>query len=96
MGHAVWCADLDGDGSDEVIVGVQDSLGDKPGARRGVRLYKATDVKGTPWVRHVLDDGGVEVEDLAAVDLKGSGRLDIVVVGKQSGSARIYWNEGAK
>lgn len=93
-GHAVWCADLDGDGSDEVIVGAMENHADKPGARRGVRLYKATDAKGATWVRHVLDDGEFAVEDLAVVDLKGSGRLDIVVVGKQSGTARIYWNRG--
>jgi hypothetical protein len=95
-GHAVWCADLDGDGDDEVIVGVQHTLEDKPGARRGIRLYKATDGKGTRWVRHVLDDGDVAVEDLAAADLTGSGRLDIVAVGLQSGKARIYWNQGTK
>jgi hypothetical protein len=95
-GHAVWCADLDGDGDDEVIVGVQHDAADKPGMRRGVRLYKATDGKGAKWVRHVLDDGGVAVEDLAAADLTGSGRLDIVAVGLHTGKARIYWNQGVK
>ena len=95
-GHAVWCADFDGDGTDELIVGAMEDHADKPGARRGVRLYKATDGEGERWARHVLDDGGVAVEDLAAVDLSGSGRLDIVVVGKQSGKQRIYWNQGFK
>ena len=95
-GHAVWCADLDGDGGDELIIGVQHDLEDKPGKRRGVRLYKATDGTGTKWVRHVLDDGGVAVEDLALADLSGSGRLDIVAVGLQSGKVRIWWNQGVK
>ncbi len=96
MGHAIWCADLDGDGDEEIVVGVQVGLADKAGERCGVRLYKATDGKGAKWSRHVLDEGVVEVEDLAAADLSGSGRLDIVAIGKQSGKVRIYWNEGLK
>src|SRR5262249_14865359 len=42
-GHGVWCADLDGDGSDELIIGVRDNLSDKPGEKCGVRIYKALD-----------------------------------------------------
>jgi hypothetical protein len=95
-GHAVWCADLDGDGSDELIIGVRDVLSDKPGANCGVRIFKAIDDKGTKWQRHLLDEGGVRVEDLAVDDLDGDGRLDIVAVGRQSHNARIYWNKGAK
>ena len=40
--------------------------------------------------------GGVQVEDLAAADLDGDGRIDIVAVGRQTHNARIYWNKGAK
>ena len=95
-GHAVWCADLDGDGDDELIVGVRDNLSDKPGEKCGVRIYKAMDDKGTKWERHLLDEGGVAVEDLAAADLDGDGRIDIVAVGRASHNARIYWNKGVK
>jgi hypothetical protein len=95
-GHAVWCADLDGDGKDELIIGVRDDKSDKPGERRGVRLYKALDDKGTKWARHILDDGGIAVEDLAAADLDGDGRIDIVAVGRQTHNIRIYWNKGVK
>jgi hypothetical protein len=95
-GHAVWCADLDGDGADELIIGVRDNLSDKPGEKCGVRIFKALDEKGTKWKRHLLDEGGVHVEDLAAADLDGDGRIDIVAVGRQSHNARIYWNKGAK
>src|SRR5262249_54854517 len=42
-GHAVWCADLDGDGDEELIIGVRDDLSAKPQERRGVRIYKAVD-----------------------------------------------------
>src|SRR5262245_42086348 len=44
-GHAVWCADLDGDKDDELIIGVRDNpaKGDKFTEKSGVRIYKATD-----------------------------------------------------
>jgi hypothetical protein len=93
-GHAVWCADLDGDGDDELIIGVRDDLSNQPHERRGVRLYKAIDGKGTKWARHILEEGGVAVEDLAAADLNNDGRIHIVAVGRQTGNVRIYWNEG--
>ncbi len=93
-GHAVWCADLDGDGDDEIIIGVRDDLGSEPAKRRGVRIYKALDKTGAKWARHDIDPGGVAVEDLAAADLNGDGKIDIVAVGRQTGNIRIYWNEG--
>jgi hypothetical protein len=95
-GHMVWCADLDGSGADTLIVGVRDDKGKEPGQRRGVRLYKPLDAKGTKWARHIVEDGGVAVEDLAAADLDNDGRIDIVAVGRQTGNIRVYWNEGVK
>ncbi len=93
-GHAVWCADLDGDGSDELIIGVRDNLSGKAGERSGVRIYKATDGKGASWSRQLLDEGGVAVEDLACADLDGDGKIDIVAVGRATGNVRIYRNLG--
>ena len=93
-GHAVWCADLDGDGDDELVIGVRDALNDQ--VRFGVSIYKATDASGTAWQKHVLDSGGVAVEDLACADLNGDGRIDIVAVGRATGNVRIYWNEGLR
>ncbi len=94
-GHGVWTADLDGDGSDELIIGVRDDL-DQKDRRRGVRLYRALDEAGARWGRHILDSGGVAVEDLVAGDLDGDGRADIIAVGRATHNIRIYWNEGIK
>jgi hypothetical protein len=97
-GHAVWCADLDGDGGDELIIGVRDDPNPKDTfrERRGVRVYKALDDTGGKWQRHLLDDGGVAVEDMAAADLDNDGGTDVVAVGRQTGNVRIYWNESKK
>jgi len=97
-GHSVWFADLDGDGIDELIIGVRDDpnpkAGDKFTERRGVRIYKNTDGKGATWERMILDNGGVAVEDLVAADLDGDGKIDIIAVGRATGNCRIYWNQG--
>ncbi len=94
-GHAVSCADLDGDGSDEIVIGVRDEPAktDKFTQSRGVRVYKVADDVGAKWHRQILDNGGVAVEDLITVDLNGDGKPDIVAVGRQTHNIRIYWNE---
>ncbi|MCE9532179.1 MAG: VCBS repeat-containing protein [Planctomycetes bacterium] len=95
-GHGVWCADLDGDGDEELVIGVRDNpgKGDTFKEQCGVRIYKAIDKTRTKWVRHILDDGGVAVEDLTVADLNGDGKPDIVAVGRKTQNARIYWNQG--
>jgi hypothetical protein len=95
-GHAVWCADLDGDGDDELIIGVRDNLSEKSGERCGVRIYKSVAGHWEKRERRLLDEGGVAVEDLAVADLDGDGRPDVIAVGRASHNARIYWNKGRK
>ena len=92
-GHAVWCADLDGDGMDEIIIGVRDTLSTKE--PRGVRIYRLSS-DGKKWERFLLDPDGVAVEDMAVADLNGDGKPDIVAVGRATGNVRVYWNEGQK
>ena len=93
-GHAVWCADLDGDGGDDLVLGFRDPL---PGSRGpGLNIYRVKDPAAAKldWDRHVLEDKGVATEDMTCADLNDDGRIDIVAVGRATGNARIYWNEG--
>ena len=95
-GHGVWCADLDGDGGDEFVLGFRDPL---PGGRGGpgVNVYRAsasTDGDAVTWEKHVIDDKGVAAEDMTCGDLNGDGRVDIVAVGRATHNVRIYWNQG--
>jgi len=89
-GHAVACADLDGDGDDEIVFGSSDP---SPQAGHGptVAVYEA--VAGG-WQRTVLDAGGVAVEDLEVADLTGDGRLDIVAVGRATHNVKLFVNGG--
>jgi hypothetical protein len=82
---------LDGDGRDELVAGVRDNLGIKPGEQCGIRIYRSRNALGTDWERHLLDSGGVAVEDALVADLDGNGQPDIVAVGRATGNIRIYW-----
>lgn len=96
-GHALWCADLDGDGIDEIIAGFRDPT--ERGLGPGVRAYKAAGIGAEgaqiTWQKHVIDEKGMATEDLTCADLNDDGKVDIVAVGRATGNVRIYWNQGA-
>lgn len=93
-GHALWCTDLDGDGDQELIVGSRDK-GTDPSHGPGVVVYDPSkESKPLSFTRHVIDDGGVAVEDLVAADLDGDGRDEIVAGGRATHNVKIYWNQG--
>jgi hypothetical protein len=97
-GHAVWCADLDGDGDEELIIGQRDPNKDRSEGTRGPGVW-VYDPKagrsGLEFTKHVIDDGGIGTEDLVAADLDADGRPDIVAGGRSSHNVKIYWNRGA-
>ena len=47
------------------------------------------------FTKHVVDDGGVAVEDLVAADLDGDGRPEIVAGGRATHNVKIYWNRAS-
>lgn len=94
-GHAVWLADFNGDGNDEIVIGHSDpATGEIKGP--GVYVYQAVDDSGTKWTKHVIDNGGVAVEDAFAVDLTGDNLPDIVAGGRATHNVKLYVNQGVK
>jgi hypothetical protein len=85
-GHALIVADLDNDGSDEIIAGHRSSP-------YGLYSYRYVDATGQ-WVRTALDAGGIGVAGLAVIDLNGDGYRDIVAIGSATGNVVLFENRG--
>jgi hypothetical protein len=79
-GHTMLTADLNGDGSDEVIAGYRG---------QGVNSYSAPD-----WTRVVLDKS-IAAAACAIADLNGDGRPDIACIGSATANLKWYENLGA-
>jgi hypothetical protein len=93
-GHAVWLADFDDDGNDEIVIGHSDpGTGEIKGP--GVFVYQADDDTGEKWTKHVIDNGGVATEDAFASDLTGDGKQDIVAGGRNTHNVVLYVNQGS-
>lgn len=95
QGHAVWCADLDGNGRDEIIVGHREP-GPGPIVGPGLYVYENSGEDANRWKKHVIDNGGCAVEDAFAADFNGDGRPDLVAGGRATHNVKLYWNRGAK
>jgi hypothetical protein len=94
-GHAVWTADIDRDGSDEIVLGHSDK-GTGSLAGPGVFVYDAVDDTGTKWEKHAIDNGGIATEDLICEDFNGDGWIDIIAGGRATHNVKLYVNEGGK
>jgi len=71
-GHALWIADVDGDGDDEILAGHR-------GKDHRVSLYDFDRHKET-WTKTVIDSD-IAAQDLRGADLNGDGTPDVVAVG---------------
>ena len=69
-GHALWTADVDGDGAEEIFAGHR-------GKDFRLAMYK---FDGTTWVRTIMDIA-IAPQDLRGGDIDGDGVPDIVAVG---------------
>lgn len=83
-GHALVVADFDQDGVDEIVAGWR-------GGEGGLRMYDPVDGRGSEF-RTVVIDRGIAVEGLAAADLNGDGRLDLVALGGRTNNLVWYEN----
>lgn len=85
-GHALACADLDGDGNDEIVAGYR-------GPGNSLLIFKAANESGTAWTRETLDTD-MAASGVVIADLNGDGRPDIVAVGSATANVKWYENLG--
>ena len=78
-GHALWVADVDGDGDDEVFAGFR-------GPGTSVLMY---DSNGKTWDRTVVDPA-IAAQDLRGGDLDGDGTPEVVAVGGKTHNVVLY------
>lgn len=83
-GHALVCADLDGDGNDEIVAGYR-------GPGTSLFIYHAKGNDGTAWERQTLDTE-MAASCLAIADINGDGRPDIVAIGSLTANVKWYEN----
>ncbi|MCL4691200.1 MAG: VCBS repeat-containing protein [Candidatus Hydrogenedentes bacterium] len=94
-GHAVWWADFDRDGQDEVLIGWREKAG--PREVPGLNVYDLSVDSTTGELtatEYVIDDGGMATEDALAADLNGDGWPDIVAYGRATQNVKYYENVG--
>jgi hypothetical protein len=78
-GHALWVADIDADGIDEVFAGHR-------GKDHRVSMYR---YKSGAWTRTVIDRA-IAAQDLRGGDLDSDGKPDVVAVGGSTGNVVWY------
>lgn len=83
-GHALVCADLNGDGNDEIVAGYR-------GPGTSLCAYYSVDDSGLNWQRQLLD-AEMATSCIALADLNGDGRKDVVAIGSSTNNVKWYEN----
>jgi len=83
-GHALACADLDGDGNEEIVAGFR-------GPGTSLYVYYAADASGRNWERQLLD-AEMAASGVVVADVNGDGRPDLVAIGSSTGNVKWYEN----
>ncbi len=95
-GHAIWWADFDRDGADELLAGFRDNA--PPNDLPGLNIYDLTINPRTgevrTWERRVIDKGGMATEDALAADINNDSWPDIVAFGRATKNIKYYENLG--
>jgi len=91
--HALWCADLDRDGDEELVAGWREPS--ETTKRVGIALYDPLDENWNVGRKYLVDDGGMAAEDLTVTDLNQDGLGDIIAVGRATHNVRIYLQQGS-
>ena len=89
QGHAIWCADLDSDGRDEVIAAHREKTAD--GEPPAIYFYRCRDTNGEGWDRVKLDQP-MACEDIYCADFDGDGKIDILAGGRATHDVNLYLN----
>jgi hypothetical protein len=92
QGHALLCQPLLGRGFPEIVAGWREP---DAGGRTGVKLFLRDDTTGEEtWTPHVLGpDTPMACEDLAAADLDGDAKPDLIAAGRATHNVVVYWNK---
>jgi hypothetical protein len=86
-GHALACADLDGDGNDEIVAGFR-------GHGTSLYVYYAADASGRNWESQLLD-AEMAASGVVIADVNSDGRSDVVAIGSSTGNVKWYENRSA-
>ncbi len=85
-GHALCCADLDGDGGDEIVAGYR-------GEGTSLLGYRLISESSGHWERFIIDGGGIAAQGCVPADVNDDGRPDLLATGGSTHNVRLYINE---
>jgi hypothetical protein len=83
--HTILTADLNGNGRDEIVVGMR-------GKPYQVLIYSRSDNESNRWNRRVLDTGTMAAAACTAVDLNADHRIDLACIGSATTNLKWYEN----